>query len=314
LRVTGTSGLIQKADRATKRRTIEDHGGQLLFTSDFIIALAPFLAIAAKMALVLTMAFVLNRIQKKLIARAIQAGIPTVKDDHGDNSEVRSRMITAVIIKVITAVITIVAVVMLLGVLEVDTAPLLATLGVASLGMGFAAQDLIRDYLQGFFIFMEDWYRIGDWVVIAGKEGGVEEITPRRTVLREIDGTMHIIPHSQITQASNQTRDWARINLLVSVAYKENIAHVYQVIDELCQDLKDDPEFGVHLITTPAAMRVSNLGDHGVDICIRGDTAPGEQWGLTGELRKRIKNRFDQEGIEIPWPHTKVYFGEAQEG
>jgi small-conductance mechanosensitive channel len=286
----------------------------LLFTSDFIIAVAPFLAIAAKMALVLTMAFVLNRIQKKLIARAIQAGIPTVKHDHGDNSEVRSRMIAAVIIKVITAVITIVAVVMVLGVLDVDTAPLLATLGVASLGMSFAAQDLIRDYLQGFFIFMEDWYRIGDWVVIAGKEGGVEEITPRRTVLREIDGTMHIIPHSQIKQASNQTRDWARINLIISVAYKEDIGHVYQVIDETCQELKDDPEYGVNLTTTPAAMRVSNLGDHGVDICIRGDTKPGEQWSLTGELRKRIKNRFDQEGIEIPWPHTKVYFGEAQEG
>jgi small-conductance mechanosensitive channel len=286
----------------------------LLFTSDFIIALAPFLAIAAKMALVLTMAFVLNRIQKKLIARAIQAGIPTVRHGHGDNSEVRSGMITAVIIKVITAVITIVAVVMVLGVLDVDTAPLLATLGVASLGMSFAAQDLIRDYLQGFFIFMEDWYRIGDWVVIAGKEGGVEEITPRRTVLREIDGTMHIIPHSQIKQASNQTRDWARINLIISVAYKEDIGHVYQVIDETCQELKDDPEYGVNLTTTPAAMRVSNLGDHGVDICIRGDTKPGEQWSLTGELRKRIKNRFDQEGIEIPWPHTKVYFGEAQEG
>jgi small-conductance mechanosensitive channel len=282
----------------------------LLFTSDFIVALAPMLAIAAKIALVLAMAAVLNRIQKRLIARAIRAGIPMVKHDD-DNSDVRSQMITAVIIKVVTAVIATVGIVMVLGVLEVDTAPVLATLGVASLGLGFAAQDLIRDYLQGFFIFMEDWYRIGDWVVIAGKEGAVEEITPRRTVLREIDGTMHIIPHSQITQASNQTRDWARINLIVSVAYKENIGHVYQVIDETCQELKDDPEFGVNLTTTPAAMRVSNLGDHGVDICIRGDTKPGEQWSLTGELRKRIKNRFDQEGIEIPWPHTKVYFGEA---
>jgi small-conductance mechanosensitive channel len=286
----------------------------LPITSDFLITLAPFLAIAAKIALVLVMAFVLNRVQKRLVARAIQAGIPTVEDDHGDNSEARSLMITAVIIRVITVGITIIAVVMVLGVIDVDTAPLLATLGVASLGMGFAAQDLIRDYLQGFFIFMEDWYRIGDWVVIAGKEGGVEEITPRRTVLREIDGTVHIIPHSQITQASNQTRDWARINLLVSVAYKENITHVYKIIDEVCQDLKDDPEFGAQLTSTPTAMRVSNLGDHGVDICIRGDTEPGEQWSLTGELRKRIKNRFDEEGIEIPWPHTKVYFGEAQEG
>jgi small conductance mechanosensitive channel len=97
------------------------------------------------------------------------------------------------------------------------------------------------------------------------------------------------------------------------VAYKENISHVYQVIDEICQELKDDPDFGTNLTTTPSAMRVSDLGAHGVDICIRGYTKPGEQWGLTGELRKRIKNRFDQEGIEIPWPHAKIYFGNTPE-
>jgi small conductance mechanosensitive channel len=202
---------------------------------------------------------------------------------------------------------------MVLGVIEVDIAPLLATLGVASLALGFAVQNIIRDYLQGFFIVMEDWYRIGDWVTIAGMEGEVETIGPRRTVLREINGTMHVIPNSQIEFASNQTRDWARINLYVTVAYKEDISHVYQVIDGVCQELKDDPDFGTNLTTTPSAMRVSDLGDHGVDICIRGYTKPGEQWGLTGELRKRIKNRFDQEGIEIPWPHTKVYFGNTSE-
>ena len=120
---------------------------------------------------------------------------------------------------------------------------------------------------------------------------------------------MHVIPNSQLNFVSNQTRDWARINLYVTVAYKEDISHVYKVINGVCQELKDDPNFGTNLTTTPSAMRVSDLGDHGVDICIRGYTKPGEQWGLTGELRKRIKNRFDQEGIEIPWPHTKVYFG-----
>jgi len=160
---------------------------------------------------------------------------------------------------------------------------------------------------------MEDWYRIGDWVTIAGLEGEVEEVSPRRTVLREINGTMHVIPNSQIKFASNQTRDWARINLYITVAYKEDISHVYQVINMVCQELKDDPDFGTNLTTIPSAMRVSDLGAHGVDICIRGFTKPGEQWGLTGELRKRIKNRFDQEGIEIPWPHTKVYFGNTPE-
>lgn len=218
-----------------------------------------------------------------------------------------------VVIKVVSAIVWIVVLVMVLGVIELDISPLLATLGVASLGLGFAVQNLIRDYLQGFFIVMEDWYRIGDWVTIAGMEGEVEEVSPRRTVIREINGTMHVIPNSQIQFASNQTRDWARINLYVTVAYKEDISYVYQVINGVCQELKDDPDFGTNLTTIPSAMRVSDLGDHGVDICIRGYTKPGEQWGLTGELRKRIKNRFDREGIEIPWPHTKVYFGNTPE-
>ncbi len=277
-----------------------------MFASDFVFTLTPILAITAKVAVIIAMALVLNVVLKRLIARVVRA----MPEQDGD-SDIRAQMITDVIVKVATVIVWIISFVMILGVLEVDTTPLLATLGVASLGLGFATQDLIRDYLQGFFIFMEDWYRIGDWVVIAGMEGEVELISPRRTVLREINGTMHIIPNGKITHASNQTRDWARINLMVTVAYKEDIDHVYQIINKICQDMKNDPEFGKNLTTIPEAMRVSDLGDHGVDICIRGDTKPGEQWGLTGELRKRIKKKFDEEGIEIPWPHTKVYFGDA---
>jgi small conductance mechanosensitive channel len=277
--------------------------------SDFAFSLTPMFATAAKVAIIVAMAFVLNIVQKRLIARAVRA-----MWEHGADIDVRAEMITAVIVKVATVIVWIISLAMVLGVLGVDTAPLLATLGVASLGLGFATQDVIRDYLQGFFIFMEDWYRVGDWVVIAGMEGSVELITPRRTVLRETNGTMHIIPNGKIPHASNQTRDWARINLIVTVAYKEDIDHVYQVINKTCQDMKNDPEYGQNMTTIPAAMRVSDLGDHGVDICIRGDTKPGEQWGLTGELRKRIKKKFDEESIEIPWPHTKVYFGDGWKG
>ncbi|MCG6888352.1 MAG: mechanosensitive ion channel family protein [Gammaproteobacteria bacterium] len=274
---------------------------------DFVPDLVPLMLIAGRIALIFILALGLIIVQRKLIAKTLHA----MPEPH-DETDVRSGMITSVISKIATIVISLVGILMVLGVLQVDTTPLLATLGVVSLGLGFAVQNIIRDYLQGFFIFIEDWYRPGDWVVIAGMEGTVEQITPRRTVLREINGTMHIIPNSQIPHASNQTRDWARINLFVTVAYKEDIGKVYKVIDEVCQGLQDDPEFGILLTTTPSAMRVSDLGDHGVDICIRGDTKPGEQWALTGELRKRIKNRFDQEDIEIPWPHTKVYFGDPK--
>jgi small-conductance mechanosensitive channel len=271
------------------------------------------MGIAVKVLIILAIAIALNIIQKKMITRVIIASIPKIRVESQGQLSTRSQTMASFLIRIIAIIIWIIAIVMVLGVIEVDTAPLLATLGVASLAFGFAAQNIIRDYLQGFFIVMEDWYRIGDWVTIAGMEGEVETIGPRRTVLRETNGTIHVIPNSQIQFASNQTRDWARINLYVTVAYKEDISHVYQVIDGVCQELKDDPDFGTNLTSTPSAMRVSALGDHGVDICIRGYTKPGEQWGLTGELRKRIKNRFDQEGIEIPWPHTKVYFGNTPE-
>jgi small conductance mechanosensitive channel len=284
-----------------------------MFASDFVFNLTTMLGITTKVVIILTIAIVFNIIQKKIIPRAIIAATPKVLEESQDQLAIRTKTMAYVVIKVVSAIIWIVVLVMVLGVIELDISPLLATLGVASLGLGFAVQNLIRDYLQGFFIVMEDWYRIGDWVTIAGMEGEVEEVSPRRTVLREINGTMHVIPNSQIQFASNQTRDWARINLYITVAYKEDISHVYQVINMVCQELKDDPDFGTNLTTIPSAIRVSDLGTHGVDICIRGFTKPGEQWGLTGELRKRIKNRFDQEGIEIPWPHTKVYFGNTPE-
>jgi len=271
------------------------------------------MGIAVKVVIILAIAIALNIIQKKMIPRVIVANIPKIRVESQNQLSTRSKTMASVLTKMMAIIIWIIAFVMVLGVIGVDIAPLLATLGIASLALGFAVQNIIRDYLQGFFIVMEDWYRIGDWVTIAGMEGEVETVGPRRTVIREINGTMHVIPNSQIKFASNQTRDWARINLYATVAYKEDISHVYQVIDGVCQELKDDPDFGTNLTTTPSAMRVSDLGDRGVDICIRGYTKPGEQWGLTGELRKRIKNRFDQEGIEIPWPHTKVYFGNTPE-
>lgn len=240
------------------------------------------------------------------------ASLPKIREESKKHVINRGKTMANMVVTIIGFLIWIIAFVMILSVFDIDTTALLATLGFASLGLGFAIQNIIRDYLQGFFMVMEDWFQIGDWVTVAGLEGEVEKISLRCTTLREINGTMHIIPNSQIQFASNQTRDWARINLYVKVAYKEDIKYVYQVINNVCEELQKDPDFGPNLTSIPSAMRVSDLGDHGVEICIRGFTKPGEQWGLTGELRMRIKNRFDQEGIEIPWPHTKIYFGNEQ--
>ena len=275
------------------------------FNFDLSALVSGAISVVAILAVTLIVLFVLRRVVPKLIT----ARIPKIREESPEELAVRSKTLSGVVTQAISFVIWIVVLLMILGELGVNIAPLLASVGLAGLAVGFAAQNLIRDYLHGFFIIMEDWYRVGEVAIVAGIGGLVVDMSLRRTILRDLSGTMHIIPNSKIELASNMTRDWARINLNVPVAYGENLDHVFRVINEVGQELKDDPVFGADLLSTPHAERVDNLGDSGIDIKILADTKPIRQWALTGELRKRLKERFDQEGIEIPWPHTKVYFG-----
>jgi len=283
-------------------------------TFDFDFGLSSLVNGAIQVFIILVIAFILVMVTRRVIPRLIGARIPKIREESPEQLAIRSKTLSIVIVQVVSGIILVLAVVMILSQLGVEIAPLLAGIGVAALALGFAAQNIIRDYLHGFFIVMEDWYRVGEVAVIQGTGGLVENITLRRTVLRDLNGTLHIFPNSRVEQASNMTRDWSRVNLDVTVAYKENLNNVIQVINEVGQGLKDDPTWGQDLLTTPAVTRVNNLGDHGVEIKILADTKPIKQWGLMGELRKRLKDRFDEEDIEIPWPHTKVYFGNAPGG
>ena len=203
---------------------------------------------------------------------------------------------------------------MILSELGIDITPLLAGAGVAGIAIGFGAQSMIRNFLNGLFILLEDQYNTGDVVKIAGIAGLVEEVNLRRTVLRDLDGILHTIPNGEITTASNYTRDWARVNLDVPVAYGEDMDHVFAVINKVGKELAQDEYFKDLIKSPPQVLRVQNFGDSGIDIRILGDVRPMKQWEVTGELRKRLKKAFDEEGIEIPWPHVKLYFGESQKG
>lgn len=223
-------------------------------------------------------------------------------------SQTLSNMITWVLGLIIGAVIFF----MILSELGIDITPLLAGAGVAGIAIGFGAQSVIKDFLRGLFILLEDQYNTGDVVKIAGIAGQVEEVNLRRTVLRDLDGILHTIPNGEITTASNYTRDWARVNLDVPVAYGEDLDHVFSVINRVGKELAEDEYFKTLIKTPPQVLRVQNFGDSGIDIRILGDVRPMMQWEVTGELRKRLKKAFDEEGIEIPWPHVKLYFGESQ--
>lgn len=263
----------------------------------------------ARALVVIAVAYAVARVMKRAIPAFICENIPKIREESDRQLATRATTLTRVLTQIASAVIWGVAFLMVLTVLGVDVTPVLATVGIPALAVGFAAQNIIRDYFHGFFIIMEDWYRVGEVAVIGGTGGTVEDISLRRTVLRDLDGTIHIFPNGQVQFASNMTRDWSRINLNVSVAYKEDLDRVFRVINDVCQCLKSDPVWGHDLLSTPRVERVDNLGDNGVEIKILGDTKPIKQWALSGELRKRLKERFDQEGIEISWPRVMVYFG-----
>ena len=152
-------------------------------------------------------------------------------------------------------------------------------------------------------------YRVGDVVSIAGVAGGVEEIALRRTILRDLDGNVHSVPNGKVELSTNMTKQFSRVNLDISVGYGEKLELVMEEINKICNEIAEDPKWKPDLVTAPAVVRVNKLGDSGIDIKIMGDTKPSRQWDVMGELRLRIKSKFDAKGIEIPWPHTKVYFG-----
>ena len=210
--------------------------------------------------------------------------------------------------------LVIVAAFMILGEIGVDVTPLLATAGVAGIAIGLGAQSLIKDMIAGLFILMEDQYNKGDVVKVAGLSGLVEDVTLKRTVLRDLDGIVHSIPNGQITTASNYTKEYSRMNLDVPVAYGEDVERVIDVINRVGQDMAKDPVWGPKLRSAPQSLGVNKFGDSGFEIKVLGDTKPMMQWDVTREYRLRIKKAFDQEHIEIPWPHLKLYYGQSDSG
>jgi len=223
----------------------------------------------------------------------------------------RADTLSSAFIKTGMVVIIIFAIFTILPEFGVNIAAALAGIGIVGIAVGFGAQHLIRDLLAGIFILLEDQYRVGDWVQIADVSGTVTEIGLRRTVLRDFDGTVHSVSNGEIKIASNFTKGYARVNMNISVAYGEDLDHVIEVINKICEEMAEDPKWKADFVRTPKVLRVDNLGASGIDIRILGDTKPSRQWDAMGELRLRIKKTFDKEGIEIPWPHTKVYFGNS---
>ncbi|MFO7722311.1 MAG: mechanosensitive ion channel family protein [Bacteroidales bacterium] len=164
-----------------------------------------------------------------------------------------------------------------------------------------------RDIITGLFIILENQYRIGDVIDIDGIGGSVEDISLRKTTLRNLDGTVHHIPHGEITKVSNLSKNFARVNLNIGISYSANLEHVIAVINKTGLELANDSYYKNLIISAPAFLRVDDFADSSVVVKILGDTQPLKQWEVTGELRKRLKIAFDREGIEIPFPQRVIH-------
>ena len=196
---------------------------------------------------------------------------------------------------------------MVLSEVGLMVAPIIAGAGIVGLAVGFGGQYLIRDIISGLFIIMENQYRVGDVVNFDGTGGVVEDISIRMTTLRDLDGTIHHVPHGEIKKVANLSKRFSRVNLDVGVAYDSDIELVIKVVNETGKALAADPEWKDRIIEAPQFLRVNDFADSAVVIKILGETQPIDQWAVTGELRKRIKIAFDEAGIEFPFPQMVVH-------
>jgi len=261
-----------------------------------------------KIVLVVILAGVISYLSTHFIERLIRRVIK-VKDIHKDSTAEKKREDTLIKIFVQTTrvVVWIVAGMTILAEFGVEIGPLLAAAGIAGLAFGFGGQYLIRDLISGTFIIIENQYRVGDVVCFDKTCGLVEDISMRMTTLRDLDGTVHHVPHGEIAKVSNLSKGFARVNLNIGVSYSSNLEKVIEVIDRVGRELSEDPEWKDLILKTPKFLRVEDFADSAVIVKILGDTLPLKQWEVSGELRKRIKIAFDKEGISIPFPQRDVY-------
>lgn len=275
----------------------------------------PVVAPAIRVLLIGLVALVAARLVRGLVPRIRQRAVErmTAGGARATAGELdkRARTISGIVRK--AAVIGIWAIAVMMSAREIgfDLAPILAGAGILGLAVGFGAQNLVRDIISGFFILLENQVRVNDIAVVNGTGGLVEEINLRTIVLRSLDGTVHIFPNGTITTLANMTMGFSYYVFDIGVAYKEDTDRVVEVLRELDGEMRADEKYQAMILEPLEVLGVDSFGDSAVVIKARYKTEPVQQFNVGREMNRRIKKRFDNLGIEIPYPHVSVYFGES---
>jgi small conductance mechanosensitive channel len=217
--------------------------------------------------------------------------------------EKKAKTMASLLKSIIRYIIYFLTIMIVLDLLDIQTAPILASAGIIGLAVGFGAQNLVRDVITGFFLIFEDQFSIGDYIAVAGVEGIVEEIGFRTTKIRDFGGQLHIVPNGSIDKVTNFVTGNMRVLVEVMISYDEDVERVLHVLDACCVKAAQD----LDVITDgPRVLGVQELADSGIKILIWAKTKPMEQWAISRELRKRVKEAFDEENITIPYPHFVI--------
>jgi len=260
-----------------------------------------------KVVFIIIAALILNKIIVRFIEKAVRIAVRPDGISSKEAEEKRENTLIQIFNTTANIGILVITGLMVMQEFGVEIAPILAAAGIVGLAFGFGGQYLIRDIISGLFIILENQYRVGDVVSFDNASGTVQEISLRKTTLRDLDGTVHHIPHGEIKKVSNLSKDFSRINLDMGVGYSSNLEHVISVINKVGTELANDPNWKDSVTSAPQFLRVNDFADSAIMLKILGETLPSKQWEVTGELRKRLKVAFDNEGIEIPFPQMVLH-------
>lgn len=246
------------------------------------------------------------RLRKRIVARMVRQ-----RGGHDVELEKRAATLSAIIRNTLAVIVWALAIIMALKEGGFDVGPILAGAGVVGLAIGFGAQNLVHDVISGMFMLLENQIRVNDVAILNGTGGLVEEINLRTTVLRGQDGTVHVFRNGVITTLSNMSHGYSYYVFDIGVAYKEDTDRVIQVVRSIADEMMKEEAFQGIILEPLDVLGVDKFADSAVIIKARFKTAPIQQWTVGREMNRRIKKKFDEVGIEIPFPHTSIYFGEA---
>ncbi|PIV23285.1 MAG: mechanosensitive ion channel family protein [Deltaproteobacteria bacterium CG_4_8_14_3_um_filter_45_9] len=262
-------------------------------------------------ALVLILTLIALKAAKVLSKRLVDF---IVRQKEDPEFQKRTQTLASIIRYVSVITILLVGMMMVLKEFGIEIGPLLAAAGIAGLAVGFGAQSLVKDVISGFFILLEDQIRVGDVVQIAGKGGLVEKINLKTTILRDLAGNVHYVPNGHIDVVTNMTKDYSRYVFDIGVAYRENVDEVIGVIKEVDEELRNDPDYKDDILEPIEILGLDQFADSAVIVKARTTTVPIKQWRVGREFNRRLKKKFDERNIEIPFPHVTLYMGQGKQG